>query len=55
MLFMTFNGYVIIALIIGMGIGHGLFAIEDKDSGMPINCCSCAWVRGREKGGNDDL
>lgn len=42
MLIMTYNGYVIIDVILGLTIGYTIFGFEvDKDKNIPVNCC--AW------------
>jgi len=41
MLIMTYNGYVIIMVIVGFTIGYTLFGMEvDKDKNLPVNCCA---------------
>ena len=41
MLIMTYNGYVIIAVIAGLTLGYALFGMEaDKDKNIPVNCCA---------------
>lgn len=42
MLIMTYNGYVIIFVIIGLALGYIFFGMDcDKDKNVPVNCC--AW------------
>lgn len=41
MLIMTYNGFVIIAVIIGLTLGYTICPMEgDKDKNLPINCCA---------------
>jgi hypothetical protein len=41
MLIMTYNGYVVIAVIVGLTLGYALFGMEcDKDKNVPVNCCA---------------
>ena len=40
MLFMTFNGGVVISVMIGMILAHIFFKTKDTDSDSPINCCA---------------
>ena len=41
MLIMTYNGYVIIAVILGLTVGYTYFGMEvDKDKNIPVNCCA---------------
>lgn len=41
MLIMTYNGYVIIAVIVGLALGYAIFGMEcDKDKNVPVNCCA---------------
>jgi hypothetical protein len=41
MLIMTYNGYVIIVVILGLTVGHATFGMEaDKDKNIPVNCCA---------------
>jgi hypothetical protein len=41
MLIMTFNGYVVIAVMVGLTLGFALFGMEcDKDKNVPVNCCA---------------
>ena len=41
MLIMTYNGYVIIVVIVGLTIGYTIFGMEsDKDKSIPVNCCA---------------
>jgi hypothetical protein len=38
---MTYNGYVIIAVMFGLAAGYTLFGMEvDKDKNLPVNCCA---------------
>jgi uncharacterized membrane-anchored protein YhcB (DUF1043 family) len=40
MLIMTYNGYVVIAVIVGLALGFIIFGVEkDKDKNLPVNCC----------------
>lgn len=41
MLIMTYNGYVVIAVMVGLTLGYALFGMEcDKDKNVPVNCCA---------------
>lgn len=41
MLIMTYNGYVIIMVMVGLTIGYTFFGMElDKDKNLPVNCCA---------------
>jgi len=41
MLIMTYNGFVIIAVIIGLTIGFYICPKDgDRDKKLPINCCA---------------
>jgi hypothetical protein len=41
MLIMTFNGYVVIAVMVGLTLGYAIFGMEcDKDKNVPVNCCA---------------
>jgi len=41
MLIMTYNGYVIIFVIIGLALGYIFFGMDcDKDKNVPVNCCA---------------
>lgn len=41
MLLMTYNGYVIIAVIISLTLSYTAFGFEvDKDKNIPVNCCA---------------
>lgn len=40
MLIMSYNGGVLVTMIIFMGIAYFLFGDADQDSSMPINCCA---------------
>jgi len=41
MLIMTFNGYVVIAVMVGLTLGYAIFGMEcDKDKTVPVNCCA---------------
>jgi len=41
MLIMTYNGYVVIAVILGLALGFALFGTDkDKDKDIPVNCCA---------------
>lgn len=41
MLIMTYNGYVVIAVIAGLTLGYAIFGMEcDKDKNIPVNCCA---------------
>lgn len=40
MLIMTYNGYVVIAVMVGLALGFIIFGMEkDKDKNLPVNCC----------------
>ncbi len=40
MLIMTYNGYVVIAVMLGLALGFIFFGLEkDKDKNLPVNCC----------------
>ena len=40
MLIMTYNGYVVIAVMFGLALGFIFFGLEkDKDKNLPVNCC----------------
>ncbi len=41
MLIMTFNGYVILALVVGLALGYIIYGFEcDNDKNLPVNCCA---------------
>ena len=41
MLLMTYNGYVIISVIVGLTFAYTAFGFEaDKDKNIPVNCCA---------------
>lgn len=41
MLIMTYNGYVVIAVMVGLTLGYAIFGMEcDKDKNVPVNCCA---------------
>ena len=41
MLIMTYNGYVVLAVLLGLALGFGIFGMEcDKDKNVPVNCCA---------------
>ncbi len=41
MLIMTYNGYVVIAVMAGLTLGYAIFGMEcDKDKNVPVNCCA---------------
>lgn len=41
MLLMTYNGYVVIVVVLGLTIGYTIFGMEvDKDKNIPVNCCA---------------
>ena len=40
LLFMTFNGGVVIALMLGMAIAYILYGNQDEDSDLAVNCCA---------------
>lgn len=40
MLVMTYNGGVILTMIVFGAIGYFMFGVQDSDSDLPINCCA---------------
>lgn len=41
MLIMTYNGYVVLAVLAGLTLGFAIFGMEcDKDKNVPVNCCA---------------
>jgi hypothetical protein len=41
MLIMTYNGYVVVAVMVGLTLGYALFGMDcDKDKNVPVNCCA---------------
>lgn len=40
LLIMTFNGGVLISMLIGMSASYFIFGSKDADADMPINCCA---------------
>lgn len=41
MLIMTYNGYVIIMVILGLTIGYTLSGADsDNEKSIPVNCCA---------------
>lgn len=39
-LIMTYNGGILLSMMLCMTVSYFLFGAEDKDSDMPINCCA---------------